>query len=483
VLLHGDTGTGKTRVYLELAKKVLAAGKSVIILTPEIALTSQLSKVVGESITSPVYVFHSQLGMAERKKIWFEILEAKEPIVVIGPRSALFSPVQSPGLIVIDEAHEPAYKQDQSPRYHATRVASQLGFLVGAKVVLGTATPSIADYYIAQQHRSIVRMLQPAVKSFAAEPVIYDTVDLRDKNNLSDKPQLTKLLISAVKTALSDKKQVMLYLNRRGSARVVMCASCGWQALCPNCDVPLVYHADEHAARCHICNFQKLPPSTCPNCNNSDVIYKTIGTKALAEFIDKLFPGHKIQRFDSDNKPDEQINYLYPKLHRGEIDILVGTQLLAKGLDLPKLGLVGILAAESSLALPDYTAEERTFQLLYQAIGRVAAISRDWQSFYEYGLKHRKDYRFPPFSYLLKLTCRRSSLKGAQTAANRVKLQLLAQKLPVEIIGPSPSFYGRRARYYYWQLVVKSKQREHLVCLAKLIPGDWTIDLDPINLL
>jgi primosomal protein N' (replication factor Y) len=504
VLLHGDTGTGKTRVYIELAKRTLGTGKSVILLTPEIALTSQLSQVVHESISTPVFVFHSQLGVAERKKIWFAILEASEPVVVIGPRSALFSPLQSPGLIVVDEAHEPAYKQEQSPRYHATRVASQLGFLSGAKVVLGTATPSITDYYLAEQHKSIVRMVQPAIKS-QAKPVIYNTVDLRDRNNLSNKPQLSKQLIGAIKTTLLDKKQIMLYLNRRGSARVVMCANCGWQALCPNCDVPLVYHADEHATRCHICNFQKLPPSSCPTCKNDDIIYKSIGTKALADFVAKEFPGYTVQRFDSDNKPDEQINHLYPSLHRGEIDILVGTQLLAKGLDLPKLGLVGILAAESSLSLPDYTAEERTFQLLYQAIGRVgrghgngqvviqsydpdsvvvkAAVKRDWRTFYKYSLKHRQDFRFPPFSYLLKITCRRSTLKGAQTAASRVKIGLLAQKLPVEIIGPTPSFYGRRARYYYWQLVIKGKQREHLLYLAKQVPSDWVVDLDPVNLL
>ena len=504
VLLHGDTSTGKTRVYIELAKRTLDAGKSVILLTPEISLTSQLSQVVHESISVPVFVFHSQLSVAERKKVWFAILEATGPLVVIGPRSALFSPVKSPGLVVIDEAHEPAYKQEQSPRYHAIRVASQLGFLTGAKVVLGTATPSITDYYLAQQHKSIVRIIQPAIKT-PAKSVVYDTVDLRNRDNLSGKPQLSKQLIGAIKTTLSDKKQVMLYLNRRGSARVVMCANCGWQALCPNCDVPLVYHADEHAARCHICNFQKLPPSSCPICKNNDIIYKSIGTKALAESVAKLFPGYKIKRFDSDNKPDEQINRLYPSLRHGEIDILVGTQLLAKGLDLPKLGLVGILAAESSLSLPDYTAEERTFQLLYQAIGRVGrghgsgraviqsydpdniavktAVARDWQAFYKYSLKHRQDFRFPPFSYLLKLTCRRSTLKGAQSAVNRVKIMLLSQALPVEIIGPTPSFYGRRARYYYWQLVIKGKQREHLLYLAKLVPNDWVVDLDPVNLL
>ncbi|HLG90948.1 MAG TPA: primosomal protein N' [Candidatus Saccharimonadales bacterium] len=504
VLLHGDTGTGKTRVYLDLARQALDSGRSVLMLTPEIALTSQLEHIFASQLTYPIYVLHSQLTPSKRKKIWLAILESAKPVVVIGPRSALFSPIRHPGLIILDEAHEPSYKQGQSPRYHAGRVASQLGALTGAKVVLGTATPSVTDYYLALQHKAISRMTQPAITSSFSQPEVH-AVDIKDRANFRKDPYLSKQLIDATRSTLSAKKQVMIYLNRRGSARLILCNECGWQSLCPNCDIPLVYHGDEHITRCHICGYKTPPPVACPKCNNPDIIYKSIGTKALIESVAKLFPEYRVQRFDSDNVSGERIHELYHRLRQGEIDILVGTQLLAKGFDLPKLGLVGIVAAETSMALPDYTSEERSFQLLYQVMGRVgrghgrgqvviqtydpdnpvvrAAIDRDYQRFYQHSLKQRQDFRFPPFSYLLKLVCRRATNSGAQEAAAKLAKELVAQKLPVEIVGPTPSFYGRRGRYYYWQLVVKSKQRDHLLKLAEQVPANWVVDLDPIDLL
>jgi primosomal protein N' (replication factor Y) len=235
------------------------------------------------------------------------------------------------------------------------------------------------------------------------------------------------------------------------------------------------------------------------------VVYKSIGTKTLAEEIKKLFPNARVQRFDSDNPAGEKLNEIYQKLVNGEVDILVGTQLLAKGLDLPKLNLVGIVSAETSLSLPDFTAEERTFQLLYQVIGRVgrghtegkvvlqsyhpdsalikASLARDWSGFYKLALAERQTYRFPPFSYLLKLVCRRATLPGAETAAENLKTKLQELNLPVEIIGPTPSFYARRGKYFYYQMVVKSKNRNHLTKLAGAVPTGWTIDLDPQDLL
>ena len=504
VLLHGDTGTGKTRVYLELAREVLDSGRSVMLLTPEIALTTQLAVAVEQLLPHPTYVLHSQLSPAKRKKLWFAILEATEPVVIIGPRSALFAPLKDLGLIVVDEAHEPAYKQEKSPRYLALRVASQLGAISGAKVILGTATPSVADYYVAEQKKVLVRMKTLAIAHSHGDPVA-EIVDIKDRKNFTRNPYLSNQLIEAMNKELTDKKQVMIYLNRRGSARLILCDSCGWQLLCPHCDVPLVYHADKHIARCHICGFTQAPPMECPQCRNPDIIYRSIGTKALIENIAKLFPQYRLARFDSDNVAGEHINEVYGRLRAGEIDILVGTQLLAKGFDLPKLNLVGIVNAETSLALPDFTSEERAFQLLYQVIGRVgrghgrghvivqsidptnivvkSALGRDWHSFYKHALAERQAFRFPPFAYLLQLTCRRATDSGAQTAAENLKKKLAAKKLPVEIIGPAPAFYARRGKYYYYQLVAKSKDRAHLLKLAKEVPADWAVDLDPINLL
>lgn len=504
ILLHGETGTGKTRVYLELARETLADGKSVLLLTPEISLTAQMAAAAKAYLNQEPVVLHSQLTQAKRKQLWQRLLESDEPQVVIGPRSALFVPLGNIGLVVLDEAHEPAYKQEQSPRYHAVRAASQLGTLTGARVVLGTATPSVADYYIASQKSAVVRMTQMALGG-GPDDVRTEVVDLKNRANFGSSPYLSKQMIDDINSTLSAKKQAMIYLNRRGSARVILCTACGWQFLCPNCDVSLVYHGDEHLARCHICGYHHTPPAACPSCKNPDIVYKTIGTKALVEQVTKLFPDRVVRRFDSDNAIGEQLNELYGELLAGKVDILVGTQLLAKGLDLPRLGLVGIVSAESSLTLPDYTAEERTFQLLYQVIGRVgrghakgrvvvqtyepggmvikSAVKRDFKMFYEHALAERRTFRFPPFSYLMKLTVRRATPKGAQTATEHLKEQLAAAGLPVEIIGPTPSFYARRGRYHYYQLVAKSKKREHLAALAKEVPADWQIDIDPSDLL
>lgn len=502
-LLHGDTGTGKTRVYIELAKQSLAKGQSAIILTPEISLTSQLLVSIKQHISHPIYVLHSQLSDAERKKIWFEVLEAKEPIIIIGPRSALFSPLANIGLIAIDEAHESAYKQDKSPYYHANRVASQLGILTGAKVVLGTATPSITDYYLASQKNAVTRMKDPAVG--IKTKVDIEVIDLKNRTLFNKNPYISNKLLDAINTTLKDKKQIVIYLNKRGSAHDILCKICGWHFFCPNCDIPLVYHADQHLARCHICGYKKAPPVACPKCNNPEIIFRSIGTKSLTDELLKLFPEANIKRFDSDNIPGERLHESYSELLDGKIDILVGTQLLAKGLDLPKLALVGIINAETSLGLPDFTSEERAFQLLYQIIGRVgrghssstvvvqsydpgnivlkSAQDRDWQRFYEHTLIERRQFKFPPFCYLLQLTCKRATIKGAETASLRLKKALLDKKLPVEVIGPTPSFYARRGNRYYYQLVVKSKQRKYLETLAKEVPAEWQVNLDPVDLL
>lgn len=503
ILLHGETGSGKTRVYVELATETLAANKSVMILTPEITLTSQLVKVFESHISNyEIVVLHSRLTDAKRKKLWMKILTTTDPLIIIGPRSVIFSPIKNLGLIVLDEAHEPAYKQDQNPRYHAGRVASMLGSITGARVILGSATPSIEDYYLAKSHSAVVEMQQIKTKD---HDVDIEVVDIKDRTNFSESQHLSRSLIQKIEEALHQKKQVLIYLNRRGSSRLILCNKCAWQFICPNCDIPLVYHSDKHNVRCHICNFTAKAPISCPECHNTDLIYRSIGSKSLATELARLFPTKNISRFDGDSDDGERLEQVYPDVVSGKVDILVGTQLLAKGLDLPKLGLVGIVAAESSMGLPDFSSEERTFQLLYQVIGRVGrghgmgkvviqtyepesmviktAAKRDWIQFYDYCLKDRQQFRYPPFSYLLQLICRRSTETGAKNAASRLRTLLQNLKLQVEIIGPSPAFYARRGDNYYYQIVVKSKTRSDLLTIAGKVPSDWQIDLDPVNLL
>lgn len=286
---------------------------------------------------------------------------------------------------------------------------------------------------------------------------------------------------------------------------MILCNKCSWVFLCPNCDVGLIYHADEHLARCHICGFKQAPPVACPECKNPEIIYRSMGTKALTEEITRLFPDASVRRFDSDNLIGDRLHENYQDILSDKVDILIGTQLLAKGLDLPRLALVAIVSAETSLALPDFTSEERAFQLLYQIIGRVgrghtkgevvvqsyapdnivlrSAISRDWDSFYNHSLKERQKFRFPPFSYLLQLTCKRATENGAQAASEKLLHQLRDKRLPVEIMGPAPAFYGRRGKYFYYQLIIKSKNRDHLVNLSKIVPADWVVNIDPTNLL
>lgn len=504
-LLHGETGSGKTRLYQELALSTVKDNKSVIILTPEISLTSQLNKNFKAIFGNRVLVIHSQLTEVERRKAWLRILTSTTPIVIIGTRSALFSPLKNIGLIVIDEAHESAYKQEQAPHYHAVRVASKMASLHKAIMILGSATPSVVDYSIAEQkHIPILRMSQLATKS-SVEDKILEVVDMKDKNKFTKDSYISDKLIEAVGQTLNKNEQVLIFLNRRGTARVILCDVCGWQAICPNCDTPLTYHGDDHTMRCHTCSFKTLAVSACPVCKNTNIVFKSVGTKAIVDKLQKQFPDARIQRFDTDNKKVERFEQHYHDIVEGKIDILVGTQTLAKGLDLPRLSLVGVITADTSLYTPDYTAQERMYQLISQVIGRVgrghikgnvivqtyspdnhileSALSKDWDSFYKNELNERRTYMFPPFCYLLKLTCRRTTQVSANKAATNLADKLKNEGLKITVNGPAPAFHERLGRYFEWQLVIKSKNRADLLNVIKLLPSGWSYDIDPTNLL
>ncbi len=504
-ILHGQTGTGKTRVYIELALKSLAAGKSAIILTPEIGLTSQLASDFRRAFGNRVILVHSQLTEVTKQRLWVRILKQSEPIIVLGPRSALFSPLKAIGLIVVDEAHETAYKQDQAPYYHTSRVASALASSHGAPLVLGSATPLVSDYFFAEvKKRPILTMTKTAVKT-SDQVTTVDVVDLRDRTKFTKKSYLSDRLIEAIAKRLTQKQQTLLFLNRRGTARIIFCEQCGWQAACPHCDLPLIYHGDSHSMRCHSCDFKAPSPTNCSNCNNPSILFKSIGTKAIVDEVTKLFPEARVMRFDTDNKKHERFEQHYDTIQRGEVDILIGTQTLAKGLDLPGLSLVGVIIADTSLYFPDFSAQERTYQLLSQVIGRVgrghqegqaiiqtyapdsplleAIIKKDWPTFYKKEITERKAFLFPPFCYLLKLTCRRATVASTEKAAKSFSATLEASGIRIIIEGPAPAFHEKAQNKFQWQLVVKSKDRDELKKVIALLPSGWSYDIDPMNLL
>ncbi len=505
-ILHGQTGSGKTRVYVELAMRMFDMGRSSIILTPEIGLTSQLANTFRSVFGERVVVMHSGLTGASRRRAWLWLLEQKTPVVVVGARSALFGPLGNVGLIVADESHETSYKQDQAPYYHTVAVAAKLGSLQKAMVVLGSATPLVSDYFIAKaKGRPIIGMHQVAAGATSPEEAVAHVVDLKDRNQFSKSPYLSTAIIDGVKESLGRHEQVLLFLNRRGTARVIFCEKCGWQAACPHCDLPLVYHGDHHAIRCHSCSYKAPAPSSCPACKSPDVVFKSVGTKAIAQEAKRLFPEAKIMRFDTDNKKSERLESHYDNVRAGDVDILVGTQTLAKGLDLPKLGLVGVVIADTGLYFPDFSAQERTYQLLSQVLGRIgrghrqgraiiqtyspespllkAVLTKNWDIFYNTELEERRAFLFPPFCYVLKLSCKRASSTRAQENASEFAEQLRRQNNNIKIEGPAPAFHEKVQNKFIWQLIIKAKRREHLTRIIKQLPSGWSYDIDPMNLL
>ena len=504
-LLHGVTGSGKTAVYIELARQTLESGKSVIVLVPEIALTSQVVAEFSNHFAD-VLLTHSKQTEAERHLVWQEALTSSKPRLVIGPRSALFMPLKDIGLIVIDEAHEPSYKQEQSPRYSALRAASQLSSSHGAHLVLGSATPNVNDYFMASHTNSpIIEMTKIA----AGKPPKPDItlVDMTKRANFKKHRFFSDKMLTQIEQTHSSGKQSLLFHNRRGSASVTLCENCGWQAGCPHCFVPLTLHADKHQLRCHICGLNSTVPSSCPQCSHAEIIHKGIGTKLIESELARLMPKLKIARFDGDSDNDQTLNSRYNELYTGSIDVIIGTQVIAKGLDLPHLRTVGIVQADAGLSLPDFAAPERAFQLLAQAIGRVgrsshetnivvqsyqpthpivqAGIAQDYSALYQQTLSQRKRANFPPFCYLLKLTCQykteRSAVNNSKKLASELRSKLPAE---VEILGPTPAFYERLRDNYRWQLVLKSPKRALLVDALSHLPAQyWQYELDPASLL
>lgn len=503
-LLHGETGTGKTRVYLELIRQSLDVGKSAIMLTPEIGLTQPLLEAFTSQFGKRVLTTHSQMTPAQRRKVWLMAATSDEPLVIIGPRSALFVPLRKIGLIIMDEAHDTAYKQEQAPYYQTSRVAGKLAQLHQARLLLGTATPMVSDYYTFQQKNlPILRMMQPAVTS--SHTYEQFVIDHRDKAQFSRSPWISTPLLNAIEQALENSEQSMLFLNRRGSARLVLCQNCGWQAMCPHCDIPLTFHQDQHLMRCHACDFSSQPPSVCPDCGVSELVFRSIGTKALETELRRLYPRARISRFDRDTEKLDRLLHQHDKLQEGEIDIIIGTQSVVKGFDLPKLAVVGIVQADSGLQIPDFTAAEKSYQLISQVAGRIGrghragklfvqsyqpnnpllalALQKNYPQFLEQELTQRKAYKFPPYYFLMKVTCNRSTAKAAETTCAALAHDLKLRFPNIIIEGPTPRFIEKLAGRYAWHIIVKSTNRAALTKVIEFLPSNVTHDLDPSDLL
>lgn len=503
-LLHGETGTGKTRAYIELISKSFADQRNTLLLTPEIGLTSQLAETIESAFPGRTVILHSGLTPAQRRDRWRAIAESSMPIVVIGPRSALFAPLHAVGLIILDEAHDLAYKQEQAPYYQTSRVAAKLGEIHAAKVILGTATPLISDYYTFKEKKlPIHRMVNLAQTSSYTSTT--EIIKFSDKSNFTKSPWLSSTLLRAIDSSIKDGTQSLIFLNRRGSARVIMCQNCGWHAVCPNCDVTLTYHADSHRILCHSCGYKAPAPSSCPECDATDISFKSVGTKAIASELEKLCPHANIVRLDGDNLKVEKLENQFEHIKSGAVDIIVGTQIIAKGLDLPKLGLVGVVMAETGLNFPDYTAEERTFQLLTQVMGRANrghrntkiivqtfnpdnptlkfSLNKNYEAFYNQQITERQQFDFPPFKYILKLRVERATSRSTEKVAREL-VETLRKAFPhLQISDASPSFIEKLQNRYRWQIIIKSSQRSRLVEVITSLPANVHHDIDPSQLL
>ena len=506
ILLHGITGSGKTNIYIELCARTLAKNQSVILLVPEIALTSQLVRNFQQHFKN-ITLLHSNLTESLRHQLWEKILTDNQPQVIIGPRSALFAPVQDLGLIIIDEAHEPAYHQEQNPKYSASLLAGKL-----AKTVLGTATPLISDYYLCKSHNAIVEINQLAIESDKHTSI--SVIDLKDHSDFTKSRILSNQLIESIKASLANHTQSMLFHNRRGTAPMTICDKCGWQTLCPNCFLPLVLHADAFQMRCHTCARNFPVPTACPECKNASIHHKGFGTKLIEDELHRLFPSAKIARFDMDTDDDLKLTKIYDEVYRGDYDIIVGTQMIAKGFDFPRLTTLGIVQADAGLSLPDFSSEERTFQLITQVIGRAKrghqnsnifiqsfqpdhpiislASQSDYASFYNYLVQKRQQSKLPPYSFLLKLSVtyktETATVKNIRTLYKKVIQTAKQLQIPenrIVVSPPMPAFHERTSTGYTWQLVIKAKSRQNLLDIFDHLPKNNYLhyDFDPISLL
>jgi len=517
-LLYGVTGSGKTELYLRAAAWCLRYGKSALVLVPEIALSSQVADRFASRFGDRVAVLHSGLSDAERYAAWQGIAAGRYPVVV-GPRSALFAPAPDVGLIVLDEEHDPAYKQDSVPRYHARSVAEHLAESTGAVLILGSATPSVETFWRSQQGDVHLLALPQRVgpellstdgsrESTALELPRVDVVDMRLELHRGNTSLLSVPLQELLAGTLRRKEQAILLLNRRGLATVVLCRACGTILQCPYCDIPLVYHQDRERLVCHRCDYREAPQRSCPTCNGP-LDYFGAGTQRVEGEVRRLFPKARVLRWDQDAvRRAGGSEGLLRQVERGETDIVVGTQMVSKGFDLPRVTAIGVVNADTGLHLPDFRSGERTFSLLTQVAGRAgrrgpgsrvvvqsytpehyaiqAASRHDYDGFFTEEIDFRRQHRYPPFVRLARYVYRNRNdaacAKAADQMARKLARHARERGVPMDLLGPAPAFASRVRGEYQWQVVLRSPDLEALLDAIPVDPG-WTVDIDPQSLL
>ena len=517
-LLQGVTGSGKTEIYLRAAEEVVRRGKQAIILVPEIALTPQTVRRFLSRFPGQVGIVHSKLAEGERYDTWRRARSGKLK-VIIGARSALFAPLPNIGLIVADECHDSSYHQAEPPFYHAVDAAQMYARLCGAVCVLGSATPSIEQRYQAETKQ--IQRLDLPKRIVQAEMPPVQVVDMREELKAGARGIFSRLLLKELESTLKRGEQAILFLNRRGTATYIFCRDCGYVLKCPNCETPLTLHVERLQSKvrettadvrpvtfdllCHHCGYERGKPKTCPSCGGKQIREYGLGSEKVEEEINTLFPKARTLRWDWDttrNKDAHEMILTHFSNHQA--DVLIGTQMLAKGLDLPLVTLVGIVLADVGLSLPDPFAGERVFQTLTQVAGRAGrskrggkvvlqsfdpvqpviqfAAQHDVNGFYEYELEQRKRLGYPPFSRLVRLEFREQDQLAAEREAQRVAEKLLAlsgQRLIV--IGPVPCFFAKVNNEYRWQIILRGAQPQDLLRGVKL--DGWRVEVDPVSLL
>jgi primosomal protein N' (replication factor Y) (superfamily II helicase) len=510
-LLFGITGSGKTEVYMNIMQKVLDKGLSVIYLVPEISLTPQIYSVLSNRFNQEISVMHSKMTITEKNREWFKIKSGGSRIV-IGPRSSVFAPVEKLGLIVVDEEHDPSYKQEDSPRHNARDVAVVRGKLENAKVILGSATPSLESFYNVSKGK--YKKLELTDRVLGAELPEVSVIDMKYSPRVSY--TISRVLFDNIINCLDKKEQIILFLNRRGSASLVLCKGCGYTVKCNRCDLSLTYHKKTNKLLCHYCGYKTDEIHKCPTCGK-EVVYVGMGTQKLEQEINKLFPRAKIARLDSDSISKKgECERIFEEFENKKIDILVGTQILTKGLDFHNITLIGVISSDITLNIPDFRSQERTYQLLTQVSGRsgrgekpgkviiqsfntehysiVCSARGSYNDFFEQELESRQILGYPPYSKMIEIILKGRNEKNVSNIAgniyNKLKRYSLSNK-NIGILGPSPMPIAYINKQHRWHILLKSKNYKIINQISRNILDSYKmksgvnifINVDPVNMI